>query len=88
MRTRELLTISLPPDFLKDLEEAAKEEHRTKSELAREALRRYLAQRAFRELRQYAQRKAKTQGKRYTEREITRIVKEYRREQAGKTRSK
>lgn len=36
-------TISLPPEMAAELEEIRKKEHRTRSELIREALRRYVA---------------------------------------------
>jgi predicted transcriptional regulator len=44
-RTTATLTISLPPDMLKELERFRKREHRTRSELMREALRRYMSRR-------------------------------------------
>jgi metal-responsive CopG/Arc/MetJ family transcriptional regulator len=34
-------SVSLPPEMAEELEEVMKEEHRTRSELVREALRRY-----------------------------------------------
>jgi len=45
MRTRETTTISLPPEMLREVERARKAEHRTRSELVREAIRTYLAMR-------------------------------------------
>jgi predicted transcriptional regulator len=45
MRTRETITISLPPAMLKDVKRVCKEEHRTQSELLREALRTYFLRR-------------------------------------------
>ena len=42
MRTSATTTISLPPGMLREIERARKIEHRTRSELIREALRRYL----------------------------------------------
>ena len=36
-------TISLPPEMAEELEEIMKREHRTRSELIREALRRYIS---------------------------------------------
>ena len=45
MRATRTWTISLPPDMSRLAELLAGEEHRTKSELVREALRLYLAQR-------------------------------------------
>ena len=43
MRIREIVTISLPPEMLKQVERLRKLEHRTRSELVREALRVYVA---------------------------------------------
>ena len=45
MRTTKTWTISLPPQMSHLAEQLAKGEHRTKSELIREALRLYVAQR-------------------------------------------
>ncbi|MGH9342175.1 MAG: CopG family ribbon-helix-helix protein [Terriglobia bacterium] len=47
MRTRQTLTISLPPEMAKQVESTMKAEHRTRSELVREALRTYIAIRRF-----------------------------------------
>jgi predicted transcriptional regulator len=49
MRTREALTISMPPEMLKEVERVRKLEHRTRSELMREALRTYFSGRRVRE---------------------------------------
>jgi metal-responsive CopG/Arc/MetJ family transcriptional regulator len=46
--TRRLITISLPPPLLKQAEQVAAEENRTKSELLREALRFYVETRDVR----------------------------------------
>ena len=35
-------TVSLPPEMAEELKEVMKREHRTRSELVREALRRYM----------------------------------------------
>ena len=48
MRTRKLITISLPPPLLEKAERVAEEESRTKSELFREALRFYVETREVR----------------------------------------
>jgi metal-responsive CopG/Arc/MetJ family transcriptional regulator len=40
-RTTVTYTISLPPEMAAELEDIRKKEHRTRSELLREALRRY-----------------------------------------------
>jgi len=43
MRTAKTISITLPPDLLVKAQEIAQSEHRTISELFREALRRYMA---------------------------------------------
>ncbi len=47
MRTRQTFTISLPPEMADQIEKAMKAEHRTRSELVREALRTYISIRQF-----------------------------------------
>ena len=48
MRTRQTMTISLPPEMIGEVERVRKAEHRTRSELMREALRAYFtARRTF-----------------------------------------
>jgi len=42
MRTSKILSLLLPPTLLREAERVAKKEGRSKSELFREALRRYL----------------------------------------------
>jgi predicted DNA-binding protein len=42
MRTAKTVSITLPPDMLEKAQELAQREHRTMSELFREALRRYM----------------------------------------------
>lgn len=42
-RTTSTLTISLPPGMLEEVERVRKREHRTRSELMREALRSYIS---------------------------------------------
>jgi predicted transcriptional regulator len=46
MRKTELLTASLPPEMMREVERLKKVEHRTRSELVREALRTYFKIRA------------------------------------------
>lgn len=45
MRTRQTMTISLPPEMIDQVERVRKVEHRTRSELVREALRTYMESR-------------------------------------------
>lgn len=44
MRVARTISITLPPDLLDKAQEVARREHRTMSELFREALRRYMTQ--------------------------------------------
>lgn len=43
MRTRQTITISLPPEMAEQVDKVMKAEHRTRSELVREALRTYIS---------------------------------------------
>jgi metal-responsive CopG/Arc/MetJ family transcriptional regulator len=45
------ILVSLPEEFLADIDRVAADEHRSRSELVREALRSYLEARQFRKLR-------------------------------------
>jgi len=76
LRLTKLLTISIMPDFFKEVEKIAKEENRTKSELVREALRRYIADREFERLQRYGAKQAKKM--KIKEADVQRIVDEYR----------
>ena len=59
MRTSKILSISLPPKMFLDLKKTAKKEEKTQSELLREALRRYLDWREFKNLQKDASTKAR-----------------------------
>ena len=78
MRTTKLITISILPELLQETEKVAKEENRSRSELIREALRRYIAEREWRRLQRYGIRKAKKL--RLEEGDVERLVDEYRNE--------
>lgn len=77
MRTTRVLSLSLPPDLVREAERVAKKEGRTKSELFREALRRYVQERRWGELQRYGVRQARRLG--ITEAEVERAVQDYRR---------
>ncbi len=77
LRTTITWSISLPPRLGKEAEKAAKEENRTKSELIREALRRYLEGRRFRKLQSYGAKRARELGI-TTEEDVDRLVHQYR----------
>jgi CopG family transcriptional regulator/antitoxin EndoAI len=69
------------PDFLREVEKVAKEENRTKSELIREALRRYIEDREWEKLTRYARIKTAATGIK-TEEDIQRVVDKFRGEQS------
>ncbi len=81
LRTTKLISISIMPDFLKEIEKIAKEENRTRSELIREALRRYIAEKQWRRLQRYGIKKAKKLG--LKEEDVELLVEEYRSEEAN-----
>lgn len=62
MPSAKTITISLPAPMSKDIEKLAKEEHRTISELLREAFRQYQAQRNLKMLAQMGRKSAKSKG--------------------------
>ena len=76
MRTSKILSLSLPPNLLREAERLAKREGRTKSELFREALRRYLQERRWAELRGYGTGQARKMGLKETD--VERLIAEYR----------
>lgn len=59
MRTAKVISLSLPPDMEKEVLKVAKEEHRTISELLREAFRQYLANRDLASIRKEGRQLAK-----------------------------
>ena len=61
-RTTKTVTLSLPPEMAKKVEELMKEEGRTRSELFREALRRYIQEQEWKKIYQYAELKALEKG--------------------------
>ena len=66
-------TISVPPLLSREAERLAQEESRTRSELVREALRKYLERRSIEQVRQKLTRKFKNLGIR-TEQDIERLI--------------
>ncbi len=77
-RTTKTWTISLPPKLVKEAEQVAKEENRTRSELVREALRRYLEERRWRKLQRASAGKARALGI-TTEDDVDRLIHDLRR---------
>lgn len=66
-------TVSLSPALVRDAERAAREENRTRSELVREALRRYLEERRWSKLQRQTALRAQALGIR-TEDDVDRLV--------------
>ena len=81
MRSTKNVSITVPPTLLEEAEAVAKREGRTKSELFREALRRYVTQSEYRELQQFGRKQAKKLGLKAAD--VERLVQESRREQAA-----
>ena len=77
MRTTRILSLSLPPDLIREAERVAKQEGRTKSELFREALRRYVEERRWRDLQRYGSSRVRRLG--MNEAGVERAVQEFRR---------
>ncbi|MBI4406206.1 MAG: ribbon-helix-helix protein, CopG family [Deltaproteobacteria bacterium] len=59
MRTAKVISISLPPDMNNDIQELAREERRSVSELMREALRQYIALNTWKKAQKQARKAAK-----------------------------
>ncbi|MEQ1706571.1 MAG: ribbon-helix-helix protein, CopG family [Rickettsiales bacterium] len=86
MRTTKTLSITLPPEMLARAIEIAQREHRTMSELVREALREYERKNWWAEMNAYGRTKADKLG--LDEDDVDTIVKEVRHEiRAKKKRS-
>jgi metal-responsive CopG/Arc/MetJ family transcriptional regulator len=79
VRTSKLVTISLLPELLEEVERLAKEEKRTRSEFFREAIRRYIEDKKWERIYRYGRLKAQEQG--LTEADVERLVDESRAEQ-------
>jgi len=78
-RTAKTVTVSLPPELAREVDELARDEGRTRSELFRAAIRRYIEQRQrWEELTTIARARARESG--ITEDDVPRLVEEYRRE--------
>lgn len=78
MRTVETLSITLPPEMLAAAQAMAKREHRTMSELVREALRHYERANFWNDMNTYGTTMATKRG--LSEDDVLRLVKESRAE--------
>lgn len=74
MRTAKVISLSIPPDMEKEVQKVAKEEHRTISELLREAFRQYLANGDLALIRKEGRKVAKKMN--LTEKDIVKIVRQ------------
>lgn len=72
-RTTKTITISLPPQMADQVEQVMQEEGRTKSELLREALRRYMQERQWLSLKRYASSRANAKGI-TSEAQVTKLI--------------
>lgn len=75
-RSTKTITFSLPPAMADQVAEIAKSEARTKSELLREALRRYIEDREWRQVLRYGERRARERG--IAPEDVESLVKGYR----------
>ena len=75
-RTTKTISLSLPPEMANKIEKLMQEDGRTRSELLREALRRYIEDREWREVLRYGRMKAIERG--ITEDQVEDIVDAYR----------
>ena len=82
MRTSKTLSITLPPEMLTRAEAIARKEHRTMSELVREALRQYERTEWWDSMNAYGRPKAEERG--LTEADVVSTVREVRRRRAQK----
>ena len=84
MRTTQPITVSLPPDLLRETQRLAQAEARTRTDVIREALQQYLASRRWQRLRQWGAETAERLGLR-TEADLQRLLDDAR---AGRRKAK
>jgi CopG family transcriptional regulator/antitoxin EndoAI len=77
MATTRVRSLSLPSDLVREVERLAKQEGRTKTEILREALRRYGQERRWRGLQRYGAGRARAVGVR--EADVERAIQDFRR---------
>ncbi len=78
MRTSKVVSITLPPAMAATAQRLARKEHRTVSELFREALRRYQREQEWNEINAYGRAKARQAA--IAEADVVALVKQVRRE--------
>ncbi len=77
MPSTRVRSLSLPLDLIRQAERLAKQEGRTKTEVLREALRRYSLEKRWRQLKRYGAGRARKAG--MTAASVEQAVREYRR---------
>ena len=77
MPSTRVRSLSLPSDLVRQAERLAKQEGRSKTEVLREALRRYSEEKRWRRLKRYGAGRARKTG--MTAADVARAVREYRR---------
>jgi predicted transcriptional regulator len=70
--------VKMPSSLLAEVQEAAEEENRTREELVREAVERYLKDRHWHRLLAYGEQQARALG--LSETDVPRLIEEYRRQ--------
>lgn len=79
MRTTKVMTLSLPPDMVREVEKIISKEHRTKSELFREALRKYINDKRWLQIRQWGLKASQELGV-STEEEANELIHQHRKQ--------
>lgn len=75
-------SVEMPATLLAELQAAANEEHRTREELLREAVERYLRDRRWQGLLAYGEQQARSLD--LSEEDVPRLIEEYRRERKSR----
>jgi predicted transcriptional regulator len=86
MRTTKTISITLPPEMLNRAERIARKEHRTMSELIREALRHYERRNWWEEMNAYGRRTAERAGVR-SEDDVVSAIHDMRRQTRARRRT-
>jgi metal-responsive CopG/Arc/MetJ family transcriptional regulator len=71
-------SVRMPSSLLAEVQAAANEEHRSRDEVVREAIERYLRNRRWQRLLAYGERQAQSLG--LTDADVPRLIEEYRQE--------
>jgi metal-responsive CopG/Arc/MetJ family transcriptional regulator len=72
------IEISMPSSWLAEIQTAAEEEQRSRDDLVREAIERYLKERRWQQVLAYGEQRARSLG--LTDADVPRLIEEYRRE--------